>query len=175
VGASDDFCIALYEIRNLLSPEIKKNCGHLALLYPEGPCLGNTTRPATESPLPFEQQRKTFPLISPILCTPLETPMTNSHERIPINLTGGSHIAPNTTEKANLLNNFFSSLDLQTVYCPIRTTFSLVSKVLERIIHNHLSDNLTRNNLLSSQQFGFRLGFPSQEALLTVTNDWHKS
>jgi len=36
-----------------------------------------------------------------------------------------------------------------------------------------LSDYLTRNNLLSSQQFGFRSGFPSQEALLTVTNDWH--
>jgi len=44
VGASDDFCIALYEIRNLLSPEIK--------LY--------TTRPATESPLPFWTTKENF-------------------------------------------------------------------------------------------------------------------
>ena len=30
-----------------------------------------------------------------------------------------------------------------------------------------------RLTALSSQQFGFRSGFSSQEALLTVTNDWH--
>ena len=57
-------------------------------------------------------------------------------------------------------------------YRPI-SLLSLVSKVLERIIHNRLSDYLSRNNLLSNQQFGFRSGFSSQEALLTVTNDWH--
>ena len=35
--------------------------------------------------------------------------LSGKRERIPVNLTDGSHIAPNTTKKANLLNNFFSS------------------------------------------------------------------
>ena len=79
MGASDDFCIALYEIRNLLNPEIKYNFGHLALLYPKGPCLGQIQQGLQQSHhCPFEQQKKTFSLISPIVCTPLETPITNS-------------------------------------------------------------------------------------------------
>ena len=58
-------------------------------------------------------------------------------------------------------------------YRPI-SLLSLVSKVLERIIHNRVSNYLSSNKLLSDRQFGFRKGFSTQEALLSVTNDWHK-
>ena len=33
---------------------------------------------------------------------------------------------------------------------------------------------LSTNHLLSGRQFGFRSGFSTQEALLSVTNDWHQ-
>ncbi len=53
---------------------------------------------------------------------------------------------------------------------------SLVSKVLERIVHNQISLYLTSNKLLSNNQFGFRSGLSTQDALLilAVTNDWHQ-
>ena len=57
-------------------------------------------------------------------------------------------------------------------YRPI-SLLSLVSKVLERVIHNRVTKYLTANALLSKQQFGFRSGFSTQEALLVATNDWH--
>ena len=60
-----------------------------------------------------------------------------------------------------------------TNYRPI-SLLSLVSKVLEKIIHNRITEYLCSNDLLSSNQFGFRPGFSTQDALLTVTNDWHQ-
>ena len=50
---------------------------------------------------------------------------------------------------------------------------SLVSKVLERIIHSRISKFLYANSLLSNCQFGFRPHYSTQEALLHVTNTWH--
>jgi len=58
-------------------------------------------------------------------------------------------------------------------YRPI-SLLSLVSKVLERIVHNRVSKYLSANSLLSDQQFGFRAGSSTQEALLSITNDWHQ-
>ena len=58
-------------------------------------------------------------------------------------------------------------------YCSI-SLLSLVSKVLERIIFNQISHHLSINRLLSKNQFGFRTGFSTEEALLSVTNDWHQ-
>ena len=60
-----------------------------------------------------------------------------------------------------------------TNYCPI-SLLLLVSKVLERIIFNQISHHLSINRLLSKNQFGFRSGFSTQEAFLSVTNDWHQ-
>ena len=57
-------------------------------------------------------------------------------------------------------------------YRPI-SLLSLVSKILERIIHNRINSYLSTNNILSNQQFGFRSGFSTQEALLSITNNWH--
>ena len=49
---------------------------------------------------------------------------------------------------------------------------SLPSKILERIVHNHVSEFLSKHNLLSRVQFGFRSHSSTQEALLSVTNTW---
>ena len=56
---------------------------------------------------------------------------------------------------------------LVTNYRPI----SLISKVLERIVHNNLMHYLLSNSILSPLQFGFRPGSSTQEALLYATNN----
>ena len=58
-------------------------------------------------------------------------------------------------------------------YRPI-SLLSLVSKLLERIIHCKLLDYLLSNSILSNSQFGFRPGSSTQEALITATGDWHR-
>ena len=57
-------------------------------------------------------------------------------------------------------------------YRPI-SLLSLVSKIMERIIHTHLMEYLLSNHLIAKCQFGFRPRSSTQEALLTVANDWH--
>ena len=57
-------------------------------------------------------------------------------------------------------------------YRPI-SLLSLVSKILERIVHSNLMDYLTHHNHISPNQFGFRPRSSTQEALLKVTNCWH--
>ena len=55
-------------------------------------------------------------------------------------------------------------------YRPI-SLLPLPSKILERIIHNHLLNHLLSKNFLSPRQFGFRPGSSTQEALLFATHD----
>ena len=59
-------------------------------------------------------------------------------------------------------------------YCLI-SLLSLVSKVLEHIVHQRVSNYmyLRTHHSLSHHQFGFRAGSSTQEALLSITNDWH--
>ena len=56
-------------------------------------------------------------------------------------------------------------------YRPI-SLLSLPSKILERIIHHHVSKFLSKHKLLSNIQFGFRPQSSTQEALLKVTDTW---
>ena len=56
-------------------------------------------------------------------------------------------------------------------YRPI-SLLSLLSKFLERIVHNHVSKFCSKHNLLSKVRFGFRSQSSTQEALLSVTNNW---
>ena len=51
---------------------------------------------------------------------------------------------------------------------------SLLSKCLERVVHNGLFKYIEVNSLLSNYQFGFRPGSSTQDALLYVTNDLQK-
>ena len=56
-------------------------------------------------------------------------------------------------------------------YCPI-SLLSLVSKVLERYVFNLLYDFCCSCNILSNCQFGFRPGFSTESALLSVIHCW---
>ena len=58
-------------------------------------------------------------------------------------------------------------------YRPV-SLLSLVSKILERIVHSKLSFFIYSNNLMSNCQFGFRPKSSTQEALLSVTHSWHQ-
>lgn len=59
-------------------------------------------------------------------------------------------------------------------YRPI-SLLSLPSKILERVVHTHISKFLAAHKLLSNVQFGFRPHSSTQEALLSITNSWHTS
>ena len=59
-----------------------------------------------------------------------------------------------------------------TNYRPI-SLLSLISKSLERQVHNAILDHLIANHLLSDNQFGFRPRASTQEAVLSVTTAWH--
>ena len=63
-------------------------------------------------------------------------------------------------------------IDKCSSYRPI-SLLSLPSKILEKIVHNHVSNFLAEHSLLCNIQFGFRPRSSTQEALLSVTNTWH--
>ena len=56
-------------------------------------------------------------------------------------------------------------------YRPI-SLLPIISKVLERHIYNFLFDFCTHQHLISNSQFGFRPGFSTLSALLSVTYKW---
>ena len=58
-------------------------------------------------------------------------------------------------------------------YRPI-SLLSLISKALERCIHSRITDFLLRNNLLADCQYDLRPKSSTQDALLTITRDWHE-
>ena len=82
---------------------------------------------------------------------------------------------PEDWKKSNITPIFKSGQTSEASnYRPI-SLLSLISKVLERCIHNRVMDFLLHNKLLSDHQFGFRPRFSTQDALLTATRDWHQS
>ena len=56
-----------------------------------------------------------------------------------------------------------------TNYRPI-SVLSFFSKVFEKIIYNHLIDFMDHNNILYGYQFGFRKGYSTQQAIITLVN-----
>jgi len=58
-------------------------------------------------------------------------------------------------------------------YRPI-SLISVVCKVLERMICDHITEHLNINNLLSNKEYGFISGRSVSQKLLTVMNDWTK-
>ena len=57
-------------------------------------------------------------------------------------------------------------------YRPI-SVLPAVSKVMERILYDQLSDYLTKFQLLNDCQFGFRKSHSTATALLDCTNGWY--
>jgi hypothetical protein len=57
-------------------------------------------------------------------------------------------------------------------YRPI-SVLPAISKIMERIMYDQLYDYLTKFELLSDSQFGFRKSHSTATALLDCTNDWY--
>ena len=51
----------------------------------------------------------------------------------------------------------------------------LISKVLERHVFNYMYDFCLSHKLLTDSQFGFRPGFSTETALLSILHSWHTS
>ena len=58
-------------------------------------------------------------------------------------------------------------------YRPI-SLLSLIGKLQERLVHQVLMTHLLQQNAISPSQFGFRPGSSTQEALVSMTQVWHK-
>ena len=52
---------------------------------------------------------------------------------------------------------------------------SILSKELERIVHNRLLEEINRQNPISGNQWGFSQGKSTVDALLTAVDNWHQS
>ena len=57
-------------------------------------------------------------------------------------------------------------------YRPI-SLLSVMSKILERVIAEHLTRHLEEHHLLSPQQYGFRKGRSASDLLLLLAKTWH--
>ena len=57
-------------------------------------------------------------------------------------------------------------------YRPI-SVLPAISKIMERILYNQLYSYLTKSELLSDSQYGFRKFHSTASALLDCTNDWY--
>ena len=58
-------------------------------------------------------------------------------------------------------------------YRPI-TILPIMSKLLERVVYQQLTDYLNVNDLLSPNQSGFRKGYSTMDTLLFVTDCWKR-
>ena len=58
-----------------------------------------------------------------------------------------------------------------THFRPI-SVLPVLSKVLERVLHNQIQSHLIKHQLLSPHQSGFRAGYSTQDVLLHVTDKW---
>ena len=90
------------------------------------------------------------------------------------NLSLSSSTVPDEWKMSNV-TPIFKSGDASKAsnYRPI-SLLSLISKALERCIHSRVMEFLLQNKLLSDCQFGFRPKSSTQDALLTITRDWHQ-
>ena len=90
------------------------------------------------------------------------------------NLCFESGCFPKAWKHSNVVP-IFKSGDKSAVsnYRPISLQ-SLVSKIMERIVHKQLYAHLDANNHIPSNQFGFLPGRSTGDALLTAVEDWFR-
>ena len=67
-------------------------------------------------------------------------------------------------EKANL------DSDILNNYCPI-SNLSFLSKVLEKCVHQQLTNYVSNSNLFAKYQSGYRKGHSCDTAVLKIQND----
>ena len=88
------------------------------------------------------------------------------------NLSMRTGMLPEDWTTANVVPVFKrNKRNLVCNYRPISLT-SLVVKTMERIILSSLTDTLTKNGLLNSNQYGFRKGHSTLHLFLEAVNDW---
>ena len=58
-------------------------------------------------------------------------------------------------------------------FCPI-SVLPVLSKVLERVLHNQIQSHLIKYDLLYPHQSGFHAGHSTQDVLLHITDKWLK-
>ena len=51
----------------------------------------------------------------------------------------------------------------------------VVVKVFERLVHQQLYSHLQENSLLHTAQFGFRPGHSTQDALVSLVDEWREA
>jgi len=51
----------------------------------------------------------------------------------------------------------------------------VVVKVFERLVHQQLYTYLQENSFLHSTQFGFRPGYSTQDALVSLVDEWREA
>ena len=59
------------------------------------------------------------------------------------------------------------------LFCPI-SVLPVLSKVLERVLHNQIKSHLIKYDLLCPHQSGFHAGYSTQDVLLHITDKWLK-
>lgn len=102
----------------------------------------------------------------------LSLPLTVEHLTYIFNLCIKHNCFPDAFKMAKVIP-LPKSKDLNNLneYRPI-SVLPILSKPLERHIHTHLLKYLDRNNLLTSNQSGFRPGHSCQSALTQIIDNW---
>ena len=59
-------------------------------------------------------------------------------------------------------------------YRPI-SVISIVTRIMEKLIHNQIYEYLIKENLLANSQHGFRPNHSTLTALLDITNRWYQN
>ena len=74
-------------------------------------------------------------------------------------------------EKFAKIKPIYKSCDRSSMenYRPV-SVLPILSKVIERVVHQQLYDYLEKNKLLSRRQFGFRKGSSTQHAVTTFSD-----
>ena len=75
------------------------------------------------------------------------------------------------TEDSNHLRIFVPNKEDMNNYRPI-SVIPTVARVFERLVYNQIYKHLTKNNLLSNKQYGFRSLHSTALALSESTNHW---